>query len=168
MYKDYTIKAKVSSGHIMEKQLASLHARFIGIDFQTDTYFKIEKGKLKLRQGTIENLITHYERTHEGDAEKTNVYRYDVNPAIEEIEKLRDSHQQIGIVQKERKIYYVGIVKIHLDRLQNGEEFIELEAIDRLNQFSNEELKRKCLEVKEKLGIRESDLVQTGYLKHSP
>src|SRR5688572_33281194 len=117
MYKDYTIKARIASSESIELKLASLNAKFIGTDHQTDTYFQIDHGKLKLRQGTIENLITHYERTHEGDAEKTQVYRYDLNPSSEEIEKLKRSHQQIGVVQKHRKIYFLQNVKIHLDRL---------------------------------------------------
>ena len=165
MYKDYTIKAKIDSGKEMEKALAQLNSKFIGIDLQTDTYFETSHGKLKLRQGTIENLITHYERIPDGEAEKTNVYRYDVNPTEEEIEKLKSSHRVIGIVEKERKIYFIDHIKIHLDKLENEEEYIELEAIDRLNQYSHEELKRQCLDVKERLGIRESDIVQTGYLK---
>lgn len=149
----------------MEDKLTLLKSRFLGVDVQTDTYFEVDRGKLKLRQGTIENLITHYERLHEGDAEKTSVYRYDINPTKEEIEKLKQTHLQIGIVKKERKIYFIDHVKVHIDRLPNGEEFIELEAIDRQNQFSNEELKRHCLDVKEKLGIHENDIIKTGYLK---
>ena len=165
MYKDYTIKAKVSSGKALEDKLRQLNSRFLGVDLQTDTYFEVENGKLKLREGTIENLITHYERTHDGDAEKTTVFRYDVNPTKTEIEKLKSAHRQIGIIKKERKIYLVDHIKIHIDKLPNGDEFIELEAIDRENQFSDEELKQQCLDLQHKLGISESELVQTGYLK---
>ena len=167
MYKDYTIKARITSTQLMETKLAQLNSKFMGVDHQTDTYFRVEKGKLKHRQGTIENLITHYERTHEGDAEKTKVYRYDVNPSQEEIQKLKNTHQQIGIVQKQRKIYFVDNVKIHLDKTANGDEFIELEAIDRENQFTSEELKQQCLDIKNKLGIRDNDQVPTGYINNS-
>jgi adenylate cyclase, class 2 len=167
MYKDYTLKAKISSGKEVEKKLAQLNSRFVGIDLQTDTYFQVENGKLKLREGTIENLITHYERTHQGEAEKTRVYRYDVNPTPAEIQKLRSTHQQIGIIEKERKIYFIDHIKVHLDKLPNGEEFLELEAIDTQNRFSDDELKRHCLDIKEKLGIQEKDILQTGYLTHS-
>ena len=107
MYKDYTIKAKISSGVVLENKLSQLNSRFLGIDIQTDTYFEVDRGKLKLREGTIENLITHYERTHDGGAEKTNVYRYDLNPTADEIEILKTTHRQIGVIKKERKIYFV-------------------------------------------------------------
>lgn len=165
MYKDYTIKARITSGEMLEEKLANLNPEFIGIDHQTDTYFQVDQGKLKLRQGTIENLITHYERTPEGDAEKTQVYRYDLNPTAQEIQELINSYEQIGVVQKERKIFFIDNVKIHLDKLKDGEQFIELEAINRDNKFSSEELKEQCLDLKNKLGIRDSDQVQTGYLK---
>ena len=166
MYKDYTIKAKISSSDALENKLIQLNSRFLGVDQQTDTYFEVNRGKLKLREGTIENLITHYERTHHGNAEKTNVYRYDVNPTQVEIEKLKSNHRQIGIIKKERKIYFVNHIKVHLDKLPSGDEFIELEAIDRHNQYSDEELKHQCLDLKNKLGINESEIIQTGYLNH--
>jgi adenylate cyclase class 2 len=166
MYKDYTIKARISSGSLLEEKLNKLNARFVGVDVQTDTYFETTNGKLKLREGTIENLITHYERTLDHGAEKTKVFRYDVNPTKTEIEDLKRSHRQIGIIQKERKIYFIEHIKVHLDKLPNGEEFIELEAIDRLNQFSDDELKGQCLDLKDKLNITESEVIQTGYLKY--
>lgn len=54
-----------------------LKIEFIGLDLQTDHYFEIEKGKLKWREGTVENLITHYERIDDSGMERTIVYRYD-------------------------------------------------------------------------------------------
>src|SRR5689334_5975370 len=129
MYKDYTIKARISSSDLLGGKLKKLNARFHGTDQQTDTYFETSVGKLKLREGTIENLITHYERTFDDGAEKTQVFRYDVNPSQDEIEKLKSSHRQIGVVKKERKIFFMDHIKVHLDKLPNGDEFIEIEAI---------------------------------------
>ena len=166
MYKDYTIKARISSSSLFEHKLNQLRSTFLGVDQQTDTYFETTIGKLKLREGTIENLITHYERKAVQGAEKTTVFRYDVNPTKEDIEKLKSSHQQLGVIKKERKIYFLDHIKVHLDKLPNGEEFIELEAIDRLNQFTDEELKQQCLDLKNRLGISESEVMQTGYLKY--
>lgn len=164
-YKDFTIKARVSNHEKIEKTLQSLNAEFIGTDFQTDHYFETEKGKLKWREAVIENLITHYERLHDSGIERTVVYRYDLNPSQNQIQELRQNHKLIGVTQKQRKIYQLHNVKIHLDKLPNDEEFIEIEAIDRDNKFSADELRTQCMEVMSKLGILESDLIQTGYLK---
>ena len=136
------------------------------MDEQKDTYFQTDTGKLKLREGTIENLITHYERILEDGIERTVVYRYDVNPSAIEIENLRTNFKPIGIVKKERSIYLLDIHKIHLDRLEQGD-FLEIESIDREEKFTTEELRKRCLELKEKLGIADGDLVPTGYLRNS-
>lgn len=86
-YKDFTLKAKLSNPVAMERTLLESGAKFLGADHQKDTYFKTGKGKLKVREGTIENLITHYERTTEGGIEKTTVFRYDLNPSPDTIKK---------------------------------------------------------------------------------
>jgi adenylate cyclase class IV len=164
LYKDFTLKARVTNRNKIEAILETLHAQCVGLDFQTDTYYKTERGKLKFRQGTIENLITHYERIHESDIERTIVYRYEVNPSKKEIERLATDRKVIGIIKKQRAIYVLPPCKIHLDRL-NEQEFLEIEAIDREDKFSSEELKMLCLSLKDKLEISNSDLLPTGYLK---
>jgi len=147
----------------MEERLARLQATYIGLDAQTDYYFETPYGKLKRRQGTIENLITHYERVVVDGVEKTRVYQYDVNPTKEQIYSLERSHRQIGVVRKDRKIYLLNHVKIHLDQLPDGSCFVEVEAIDRSNNFTDRELKEQCLAMKMLLGIADSELVKTGY-----
>lgn len=163
-YKDYTIKAKVSDTETIERLLTQMNANYVGLDIQTDFYFETEKGKLKYRQGTIENLITHYERAIISGVERTIVYRYDKNPTIDQIEKLRKGQKQIGVTKKERKIYRIDNIKIHLDKLPDGQRFIEIEASDLTNQFTDTDLMIQCLRIKSKLLIRDNDLVKTGYL----
>jgi adenylate cyclase class IV len=165
-YKDFTLKARATNFVQLEDLLTSCGALFLGVDEQKDTYFQTERGKLKLREGTIENLITHYERILKDGIERTVVYRYDVNPSAIEIENLRTNFKPIGIVKKERSIYLLDIHKIHLDRLEQGD-FLEIESIDREEKFTIEELRKRCLELKEKLGIADGDLVPTGYLRNS-
>jgi len=141
-----------------------MNSKYIGLDNQTDYYFETSKGKLKLRQGTIENLITHYERVILDDIEKTIVYRYDKDPTVDQINQLRINYKQIGTIQKDRKIYTVDNVKIHLDRFRDGQCFIEIEAIDQTDNFTDNELREQCLTMKSRLGIADNDLVRTGYL----
>lgn len=164
-YKDFTLKARATNFVYLEDLLKSCGALFLGVDEQTDTYFQTDKGKLKLREGTIENLITHYERILEDGIERTVVYRYDVNPSAIEIENLIANFKPIGIVEKKRSIYLLDIHKIHLDRLNEGD-FLEIESIDREEKFTSEELRKRCWELKEKLGIADVDLVPTGYFKN--
>lgn len=165
LYKDITLKARLTSPKKTEAVIQSMKAIFIGKDLQTDHYFQTPKGKLKWREGFIENLITHYERINENGLEKTIVYRYDLNPSQEMIDDLRKNYKQIGITKKERKIYQLDNIKIHLDKLPNHEEFIEIEAIDSENKFTIEELRAQCQSLKAALKIDDRDLMPTGYLK---
>ena len=163
-YKDYTIKAKIVNPGSIESRLKEICAKYIGMDIQTDHYFKIEKGKLKWRQGTIENLITHYERISESGIEKTIVYRYDLNPSDKAVKALKATYAELAVIRKERKIYRVDNIKVHLDKLSDGKQFIEIEAIDSEERFSHDELKAQCKTMKLKLGIEDEDLVATGYM----
>lgn len=165
LYKDYTLKAPVSDLVKLEASLRTLHADFTGIDFQKDTYFKTDLGKLKFRNGTIEKLITHYDRAMHHGVERTTVYRYDLNPSKEQMDELFGNNAVSGTTEKERGIYHLSNVKIHIDILPDGKMFIEIEAIDRENRFSDAELREQCFNVLRKLGIDESLVIRTGYFE---
>ena len=165
LYKDYTIKAPVSDLEEIEKRLSALRADFTGIDFQKDTYFKTDFGKLKFRNGTIEKLITHYDRAMHQGVERTTVYRYDLNPSQQQVDELFADNAVLGTTEKERRIYHLSHIKIHIDTLPNGKMFLEIEAIDRDNRFSDGELREQCFHVLQKLGIDESLVIRTGYFE---
>lgn len=163
-YKDFTIKARLKDFSKVETLLNNMNSTYIGLDEQTDYYFETNKGKLKLRQGTIENLITHYERVVEAGIEKTIVYKYDKDPSAEQITRFRQGKKLIGIVEKTRKIYTLNNLKIHLDKMRDGQCFLEIEAIDLENTFTDNELVNQCMELQSKLEISDDDLIMTGYL----
>jgi adenylate cyclase, class 2 len=164
-YQDYTVKAVLPHWEEVESKIRSLPATLVGLDIQHDTYFEVERGKLKWRKGTIENLITHYERIKDGKSERTVVYRYDLDPTEEAIQKLFDEHRTISKIVKERTIYWWTHLKIHLDKLAPSAFFIEIEAIDRNNLFTPAELKASCENLLTQLGIAEVDRVYTGYIE---
>lgn len=163
-YKDYTLKAKVTDMERIEEGLKSAGAYYEGLDHQTDYYFQTGIGKLKYRKGTIEHLITHYQRKIVDGMERTTVYRYDKNPTEDQINHLRSTSKQIGVTQKERRIFTLENIKIHVDKLPDGRCYLEIEAIDRTGNFTEEDLRAQCLDMKSKLGIGDEDLVGTGYL----
>lgn len=164
-YQDVTLKARVSNVGQMEVRLADLGAMFIGEDRQHDTYFTCTVGKLKFRKGTLGTLITHYNRIGMDSAEKTHVYRYDVNPSEEEVQQLYAMHEVVGETHKIRKLYQLENVTIHLDLLPSGENYIEAEAKDYAEEFSFVELQEQCQSLFEQLGINPVDVLQTGYLQ---
>jgi adenylate cyclase, class 2 len=163
-YKDVTQKARLANADVIASALIAMGASFVGEDRQHDIYFRVQKGKLKYRQGTLGTLITHYERIAVGPLEKTHVYRYDVNPSEAEVQQLFATAERIGETQKIRKQYQFQNVTIHLDKLPNGENYIEVEAKDYSNSFSEMDLQSQCKDLFEKLGIATVDQMQTGYL----
>ncbi|MFH1471481.1 MAG: hypothetical protein ABIF85_01160 [Nanoarchaeota archaeon] len=51
------IKARSNNQDKIRSVLKSKNAEFKGIDHQVDTYFNASFGRLKLREGTIENSL---------------------------------------------------------------------------------------------------------------
>ena len=59
------IKARSNNQDRIRDILKSKNADFKGIDHQIDTYFNVPKGRLKLREGNIENNLIFYERKNQ-------------------------------------------------------------------------------------------------------
>lgn len=164
-YKDFTLKARLKNRKIVEQKLLAFGAIFQGEDDHQDFYFRVPYGKLKYRKGTLGNLITHYERFSIDNIEKTTVYRYEVNPTEDEIQKLYDRFDLIGEINKNRSLYQINNLTIHLDKLENGEEFIEVEAKDFEECYSELELQNQCQQIFSTIGISKEELLPTGYIK---
>jgi adenylate cyclase class 2 len=63
---NFEFKAVTQELNDLENKLLSLGPKFIGEDNQTDTYFNVSAGRLKLREGKIENSLIYYERQDNG------------------------------------------------------------------------------------------------------
>lgn len=142
--KNFEFKAKTDSLDKYENKLLTLNPRFLGIDHQIDTYFNVNTGRLKLREGNIENSLINYERENISGSKISEIilYQHEPNVALKNI-----LTRQLGvkiIVDKKRKIYFIDNVKFHFDVVQNLGTFIEVEAIDNSGAFSTEELKKQC------------------------
>ncbi|MEY2638901.1 MAG: hypothetical protein RIR90_383, partial [Bacteroidota bacterium] len=106
-------KAKVEDIEPYENQLKKLQPEFRGLDHQIDTYFNATHGRLKLREGNIENALIQYERADYAGAKSSTVtlYNHVPHPALKDI-----LTKQLGVkvvVDKERKIYFIDNVKFH-------------------------------------------------------
>jgi adenylate cyclase class IV len=66
------IKAKTSDLEFIRDYLKTNKAEFKGTDFQVDTYFNVSHGRLKLREGNIENNLIYYERQDIAGAKESN------------------------------------------------------------------------------------------------
>ena len=73
-------KASTSKLAELEILLKELHPVFIGEDHQVDTYFNVPDGRLKLREGNIENALIRYHRENTSGIKVSNVLLYQHRP----------------------------------------------------------------------------------------
>lgn len=144
MHINYEFKAKCNNAAELELKLKQLGPLFIGTDHQIDTYFNVQNGRLKLREGTIENSLIHYHRTNEAGAKQSDVTLYQHQPGKSLKELLTKALGVKVVVDKKRKIYFIDNVKFHFDDVSELGSFIEVEAIDKDGAVGMERLKEQC------------------------
>jgi predicted adenylyl cyclase CyaB len=161
--KNYEFKAKAGDLDKLERKLLGLSPIFKGEDHQIDTYFNVPSGRLKLREGNIENALIYYERPDIADAKQADIILYKHSPD----KSLKDILAKVlGIkttVDKTRRIYFIEKVKFHFDMVENLGTFVEVEAIDETGEAGLEKLKEQCNKYFLFFGLDKSDLVDKSY-----
>ncbi len=147
----------------IREYLLSNKAEFRGTDLQTDTYFNVPKGRLKLREGNIENNLIYYERANQSGPKNSFFNLVKVDDADGLKEALRRSVGIKVVVKKKREIYYIGNVKFHIDEVPGLGFFTEIEAGNLQAGLSKEQLKEQCDHYMKALGIHPGDLVSGSY-----
>jgi len=160
---NFEFKARTNNLNELEKRLLGLNPSFIGEDHQTDTYFNVAKGRLKLREGNIENALIHYERPDTAGAKQSDVllYQHKPDPSLKEI--LAKTLGVKVVVEKTRRIYFIENVKFHFDKVEGLGTFIEVEAIDKTGEIGLEELQRQCRHYADYLNIEPEDFISRSY-----
>ena len=157
------IKARCAQPDAVRSFLHAQRAEYRGLDHQIDTYFNVQHGRLKLRQGTIENALIHYEREEKAGPKQSNVLLYQAGSDLTLKEILSKSLGILVIVEKQRQIYFLGNVKFHIDSVTQLGSFVEIEAIDREGTIGQAQLLRQCRTFCQELGIVQQDLVAVSY-----
>ena len=157
------IKAKCNNQDIIREILKSKQADFKGVDHQIDTYFKTNSGRLKLREGNIENSLIFYERENKEGPKQSNVilFRTIKDSSLKEI--LIKLFEILTVVDKRREIYFIDNVKFHIDSVNRLGKFVEIEAIDYNGNIGRTKLLEQCQEYINLLDIKPEDLVSKSY-----
>lgn len=160
---NFEFKARTDNIEQLEQRLKELNPEFKGEDEQTDTYFNVENGRLKLREGKIENALIYYIRADSASAKQSEIilYKYDPSGTLKEL--LVRSLGVRAVVTKKRRIYFIGNVKFHFDTVVGLGNFVEVEAIDETGQRSIDNLKNQCHKYFMYFGLRESDFISKSY-----
>lgn len=159
------IEFKASTNKLAEQEalLQQQNPLFIGEDHQVDTYFNINSGRLKLREGNIENALIHYEREDTAGAKTSHVLLYHHKPdkALKEI--LIKTLGIKAVVDKRRRIYFIDNVKFHFDTVEGLGTFVEVEAIDKDGTIGKEKLQAQCNKYAALFGILAEDHCSVSY-----
>ena len=166
MHLNVEIKAKcedITMRNKIRTILREKSAQRAELDHQIDTYFKVNNGRLKLREGNIENYLVFYEREDKAGPKESNV-RLLANQSESPLKEMLSSSLGILVtVDKTREIYFIDNIKFHIDQVNVLGWFVEIEAIDKNGSIGKEKLYEQCRLYMDLFRIREEDLVEKSY-----
>jgi len=136
-------------------------ARFLGTDRQVDTYFPVSKGRLKIREGRIENALIFYRRTNSARARRSTVEMVLLQRRNSVRAILSSALGVLAVVDKRREIYFVGNVKIHLDQVRGLGTFLEVEAMTRTGDIRK--VRAQAVKFQKLFAISPADIVPQSY-----
>src|SRR5690349_24217381 len=120
-----------------------LGARDRGVIRQRDTYFRVNSGRLKLREEDPGGAtLVQYDRV---DADEARESRYRLIPIDDPASlkaALESSLGVLAVVEKERHLLLWQSVRIHLDRVSGLGDFVELEGVATPDSDLADELER--------------------------
>lgn len=156
------IKARCSDQDRIREILKSRNALFSAKDHQVDTYFKVQQGRLKLREGDIEKSLIFYER-EDSDGPKRSEVILIKDPALSLKEILSKAIGVLVVVDKLREIYFIDNIKFHIDSVKYLGSFVEIEAIDKDGIIGETKLFEQCRFYLGLFGISDEQLISGSY-----
>ncbi len=157
------IKARCHDPEPIRAILKQRNAIFKGEDHQVDTYFNCNHGRLKLREGNIENHLIHYDREDQAGPKKSAVTLYQPQPDSSLKEILTKALGVLVVIDKYREIYFIDNVKFHIDQVESLGSFVEIEAIDKMRLIGQDQLAKQCEKFIQLFQIKHNDLIEYSY-----
>lgn len=160
MPKNLELKARVASIETARDAANRTGARFEATLVQTDTYFKVPYGRLKLREisGRSAELI-YYDRTEKADERWSTYTRLPLSDARQLHRVLANSLGVTAVVRKTREVFRYQATRIHLDQVEGLGTFIEFEVQDSEEAESRNEM--EILRVA--FGVVPASIIRTSY-----
>ena len=160
------IKAKCLNLDTAREIVKELKTDYIGELHQVDTYFSTIKGRLKLREinGEIAQLIPYYKEYSKGPM-KSNYSVLDVKDVSQTKSILNEILGTITVVDKQRKVFLINNIRVHLDDVKALGSFIELEAVYEDENKKDQEV-QKVAELLKIFRIKDEDLLDKSYIDY--
>lgn len=157
------VKARCADLDEVRQRLTPLGARLDSIQQQTDTYFHVPHGRLKLRQ--IDNqpaALIAYHRPNETGVRASDYVLIPIPDPFALLTGLTMTLGIRGVVSKRREVYLWHNVRIHLDAVADLGTFLEFEAV--LSATVNEVQSQQYLdELTRALVLQPADYLAESY-----
>jgi predicted adenylyl cyclase CyaB len=128
------MKARIASLETARSKAEAVCTAYLGVQQQTDTYFRCPHGRLKLREIEEPNSgrqcqLIWYLRPDQQSFKQSEYHLVSVADATGLKAALAAALGVRHIVSKRREIFLHENVRIHLDQVRGLGEFLELEAV---------------------------------------
>jgi predicted adenylyl cyclase CyaB len=164
MARNVEIKARVGDPAATRRLVEGAAAGPAETLAQTDTFFRVDRGRLKLRElsGATAELI-YYQRPDRAGPKESRFERVPVRDAPALRALLASALGECGRVSKRRLLYRVGRTRVHLDEVAGLGHFLELEVELQAGEAAAagaEEAQR----LMSRFGVAEDALVKQAYV----
>jgi adenylate cyclase len=163
MARNVEIKARLMDWEQMRQRVAALADRPPQTLQQEDVFFTVPRGRLKLRTQNGKAELIYYLRENSSGPRECNYLRIPIPDPAAARAMLALVHGERGIVRKTRWLYMVGQTRIHLDRVENLGDFLELEVVLRDDQPLEEGV-AVARDLMARLDIRDDQLLDRAYV----
>ena len=158
------IKAAIASVAALLPKAAALATEGPIEITQDDTFFRCDNGRLKLRVFSDDRgeLIFYRRADRQGPKESFYLITQTSSPkGLREL--LSQSNGQVGRVEKNRTLFLAGRIRIHLDRVKDLGDFLELEVVLKDGEGIDAGIADAQALMKQ-LGVKSSQLIEEAYV----
>jgi len=158
------LKAKVRSLEVLKVRLLGIGGRRIGSFRQVDTYFAIPRGRLKIRETDRgkSQLVYYFRRSSRGpkisDVHLTPLPDPKTMKTI-----LSDVLGVKSVVRKEREVFRIRGVQVHLDHVDRLGNFIEFEKVVEAEALKIARARKQLATLLRELGVPAGNLQRASY-----
>ena len=129
--KNIELKVKVNNFRNVIGILKKLRAKHVGTLNQIDTYYNADKGRLKIREIDDKDFQKIFYQRPDKKASKISLYsvsKIKKSQLQKERNNLKRSLGEKVIVKKQRDLWILKNTRVHLDRVKDLGNFLELET----------------------------------------
>jgi predicted adenylyl cyclase CyaB len=164
MARNVEIKARIASVESLQARAAEIaDSGPVEIE-QDDTFFGCPAGRLKLRAFSAnEGELIFYRRADQEGPKESFYLRTPTSVPDSLRETLALAYGTVGRVRKRRTLFLVGRTRIHLDRVEQLGEFMELEVVLREGESADAGVV-EARDLMARLGVEASQLIDRAYV----